>query len=541
MPVYNAGEYVREAIQSLLDQTFQDFELIVIDDGSEDNSLAIIRSFVDDRIKVLSHHLNIGNYPCRNEGIAISKGKYICAMDADDVALKNRLERQYIFMENHPKIGLAGSGFRYYGNNQDIFRDSNYERIKINLLRNNCFIHPTIIVRNDLIKKHKLYYDEKYFYAADYDLIVRAARCFYITNINEVLLLYRRHAKQVTSLHRSMQAEFAGDISVEQIKTMGLKPTSDEIRIHLSIIKGIPLSYKDVFKVNDWINKIQTRNDHFYDTSLLKSFLESLLQNQSFCLKSEQLKIEATFLNSDKFNMSDCEILIPVHVDSCLRIENILTLIKYINHYFNITIRVLESGNDSSLDFLAGYKNIIYSYHIDDNLIYNKTVWVNQLVHSAQTEYIIIWDTDVLVGIDQLLESLNAIKTGKYSMALPYDGRVFALDKEMSRLLRNWIPVYPSEGLFPSDLMHGYHMVGGIYLVNRNFFIKNGSENENILGWGIEDAERFKRMEASGLPVFSSNGAMLHMFHPRGENSRFADEPIQKMNRSTFLKTCESC
>ena len=115
MPVYNTGEYLGEAIQSILDQTFRDFELIIINDGSSDNSLKIIKSFKDTRIKFISNTSNRGNYPSRNEGISIARGKYICVMDADDIALKSRLERQYLFMERNPEIGLAGSGFKYYG------------------------------------------------------------------------------------------------------------------------------------------------------------------------------------------------------------------------------------------------------------------------------------------------------------------------------------------------------------------------------------------------------------------------------------------
>ena len=99
MPVFNEEKYLHEAIDSILHQTFDRFEFIIIDDASTDNSLAIIQSYADERIVLICNEYNVGNYPSRNKGLEIAVGKYICVMDADDVAYPQRLELQYQYLE----------------------------------------------------------------------------------------------------------------------------------------------------------------------------------------------------------------------------------------------------------------------------------------------------------------------------------------------------------------------------------------------------------------------------------------------------------
>jgi len=105
MPSHNREKFIGEAIDSMLCQTFSDFELIIVDDGSDDNTLLEIKKFKDLRIKVLQHEVNQGNYVARNTGMAIAKGRYIAVMDSDDIALPNRLQLQVDFLNSHPKVG----------------------------------------------------------------------------------------------------------------------------------------------------------------------------------------------------------------------------------------------------------------------------------------------------------------------------------------------------------------------------------------------------------------------------------------------------
>ena len=199
MPVHNFGHLLKESIDSVLVQSMPDFELIIVNDGSTDNSSEIARSFLDRRIKVIDFSENRGCYPARNAGMIAATGKYFCVMDADDVCLPERLEKQYIFMEENSDLGLIGGAYIIMNSNNFVFRESEYDIIKLMMLTFCYLHHPTCMVRSCLIEKYDLYYDESYTYASDYNWQVRASSLFTVSNINEPVLLYRRHFQQISS------------------------------------------------------------------------------------------------------------------------------------------------------------------------------------------------------------------------------------------------------------------------------------------------------------------------------------------------------
>jgi glycosyltransferase involved in cell wall biosynthesis len=110
MAVYNAAQFLREAIASVLSQTYTDFELIVVDDASTDDSSAILRSYNDPRIRIIRHQTNLGASLSRNDALAAARGELIAIMDADDVCAPTRIERQVEFLQAHPAVGLVGCG-----------------------------------------------------------------------------------------------------------------------------------------------------------------------------------------------------------------------------------------------------------------------------------------------------------------------------------------------------------------------------------------------------------------------------------------------
>ncbi|HLV62675.1 glycosyltransferase family A protein [Galbibacter sp.] len=149
MPSHNREKFIGEAIDSMLCQTFSDFELIIVDDGSDDNTLLEIKKFKDLRIKVLQHEVNQGNYVARNTGMAIAKGRYIAVMDSDDIALPNRLQLQVDFLNSHPKVGCVGALAEMIYENGKPFKliryPSSYSKLKTYLFRTMSLSHPTII------------------------------------------------------------------------------------------------------------------------------------------------------------------------------------------------------------------------------------------------------------------------------------------------------------------------------------------------------------------------------------------------------------
>lgn len=120
MPVYNGETFLTEAIDSVLSQTFPDFELIIVNDGSTDNSGSLVHSYTDSRIRVIDFHEKRGCFPARNAGMRVARGKYIAVMDADDRCFPKRLEIQFRFLEENPGIGLIGGAFKLLNENQPI-------------------------------------------------------------------------------------------------------------------------------------------------------------------------------------------------------------------------------------------------------------------------------------------------------------------------------------------------------------------------------------------------------------------------------------
>ena len=190
MPVRNMEEFIFSSIESICKQSLNDFELIIIDDASEDQTAHIIKELNDPRIIIINNEKHIGNYKCRNQGLAKARGKYICVMDADDLADSSRLLKQYTFMETNPYFVAAGSDSILFSENSSsniLKRLRDEHQLKVHLLKDNVCTHPTLIIRKDIMKKYKVAYNDNYYYSADYDLLVQLSQIGAITNMPETL------------------------------------------------------------------------------------------------------------------------------------------------------------------------------------------------------------------------------------------------------------------------------------------------------------------------------------------------------------------
>ncbi len=201
MPTYNAERYVAEAIDSILAQTLSDFELLIIDDCSTDKTKEIVRSYADERIKFIERNtINIS--AALNLGIALSKGKYIARMDADDVSLPTRLETQYKFMEENSDVGILGT------NVEEIDEIKNCSRKRsviekpavVDTLTSCVLIHPTVMFRKSFLEKYSLSYNEEFFVTEDQEFWSRAIIYGKIRNLPDVLLKYRIHKNSATHI-----------------------------------------------------------------------------------------------------------------------------------------------------------------------------------------------------------------------------------------------------------------------------------------------------------------------------------------------------
>ncbi|HTR22500.1 MAG TPA: glycosyltransferase [Terriglobales bacterium] len=203
MSVCNGERFVAEAVESILNQSFCDFELIIVDDGSTDSSGAIVESYLDkdSRLRVY-HQGNLGLVESLNRGGSLARGKYIARMDADDVSIRDRLMRQVDFMEKYPAIAVVGGAVDIIDQNGKLLQTArnpvqDYE-IKSALLRGECpFWHPTVLMRADVFVSVGGYRNIVVG-AEDHDLWLRIADHYQLGNLDSVVLKYRLHPGQVT-------------------------------------------------------------------------------------------------------------------------------------------------------------------------------------------------------------------------------------------------------------------------------------------------------------------------------------------------------
>jgi len=201
MPAYNAEKYLREAIDSILSQTFADFEFIIINDGSTDSTKDIIQSYNDPRIVYLENEKNSGICITLNKGLDAARGKYIARMDADDISLPERLARQVEYMDANPEIGALGTDIEIFGDGicPYVFHQLHTpEECKAGLIFNSCFAHPTVIMRHSVLETNGLRYNDNYRGLEDYELWWQIGKYAELNNLKKPLLKYRHHKGQET-------------------------------------------------------------------------------------------------------------------------------------------------------------------------------------------------------------------------------------------------------------------------------------------------------------------------------------------------------
>ncbi|QHI28055.1 glycosyltransferase [Acinetobacter haemolyticus] len=207
LPAYNAELYLREAIDSVLAQSFTDFELIIINDGSIDKTEDIILSYNDSRIVYVKNEKNLGLIGTLNKGMSLAKGKYIARMDADDICFPQRFAKQVDFLEKNQEYVICGAAaYRFYDHISDgkAFNPPlNDENIRVRLFFNSAFIHPSVMFRTDVIRDHHLRFSDDYKYAEDYFFWMDLLKYGKGFNLKEKLLYYRVVATSQTAVGNS--------------------------------------------------------------------------------------------------------------------------------------------------------------------------------------------------------------------------------------------------------------------------------------------------------------------------------------------------
>jgi len=285
MSVYNAEKYLDEAIQSILNQTYKDFEFIIINDGSTDKSLKIIKKYKsqDERIVLISRE-NRGLVASLNEGIEKARGKYIARMDADDISLPDRFEEQLRFMEENSDIGVCGSWVEVFGENRRsaIWKMATTDaKLRPRLLFSVTFAHPSVMMRKDLIDKYCLKYNGKYLHAEDYKFWLDFSKHTKFANIPKVLFQYRYLETSVSRVADNakdeQRYETISSIFKDVLNKLGVKNTEQENRLHFTIGLNERIAKEDIdlTTLNQYLKKVikANRNIKLFNKKYLEQYL----------------------------------------------------------------------------------------------------------------------------------------------------------------------------------------------------------------------------------------------------------------------------
>lgn len=214
MGIKNGERFLRESVESIVAQTFNDFEFIIIDDGSTDRTAEILKEFSqkDSRVKIITNPQNLGLTKSLNIGIRAASGEYIARMDADDIAMPERFEKQVKFLDENSGHTLVGSWAQVIDEKGSDVRELKYPtadtELKKTLIKLNPFIHASIMMRRSALDQTGLY-DEAWRYGQDYELYFRIAKNFKMANISELLLKHRINRDSVTRKNNREQARLA--------------------------------------------------------------------------------------------------------------------------------------------------------------------------------------------------------------------------------------------------------------------------------------------------------------------------------------------
>lgn len=265
IPVYNRERYIAAAVDSVLAQSFTDFELLIVDDGSTDRSMEIVSSYTDSRIRIERSPSNKGGPWARNRGLDLARGEYVAMLDSDDTAAPERLARQVTFLDAHPSYALVGtgkqtmdaSGARIKGFKP---RPVTAAAIKAQLFFRCCIAQTSIMARTAIMRRYR--YDERFVVSQDFELFARLSHAYPLANLPEALVSFRCHDAHVSS-DRERVTSYQLIILKQQIETLGITPTADDVQRHFMLSRSRSWFVPDALYLEwaqDWLCRLREAN-----------------------------------------------------------------------------------------------------------------------------------------------------------------------------------------------------------------------------------------------------------------------------------------
>ena len=281
MPTYNTPiHFLKEAVESVLKQTYEDFEFIIINDGSTDKSKEYLDSLVDSRVRIIHNESNLGITKSLNIGLHAAQGKYIARMDADDISMPDRFEKQLVFMRNHPDAIVCGTETTFFFKQSTEIKgkleDMNSYRVRM-LFRNPGPAHPTAFFDREKLLEHQITYDEHLTFAQDYGMWVTVSQYGRVYIMPEVLLVRRLHPDQVSHKNREHQIR-CDKMTQKKLLTQLLGDvTKEEVDMHY-YCSGFYHDAEITPQINAWYDRLIEANRHkrLYDQRKLKQEIKRI-------------------------------------------------------------------------------------------------------------------------------------------------------------------------------------------------------------------------------------------------------------------------
>ncbi len=309
LPVYNAEKYIFDAVQSILSQTYKNFELIIIDDGSTDDCLNIISKFDDNRILVYKNEKNLGLIATLNKGLNLCKGDFIARMDADDISLPTRFEEQINFFKTHTKTDILGTNYEIFGDvHQIINLPTNPQQIKIELLFHNVICHPSVMMKRQSIKN--IFYNSNYLHNEDWAFWLEGIKNkLTITNLNKVLLKYRQEGQNISLKHQQTDFNRTKLIYKNYLSDIIPSLTEQELNYHYYLSKK-PINIEKINLNNfkDYVNKLsQSLINNNFDYQTVNQFLHQKKVKLFYLIAGSNKKLALKY--AIKFNLLNFKLL----------------------------------------------------------------------------------------------------------------------------------------------------------------------------------------------------------------------------------------
>jgi len=261
MPVYNVAEYLREALDSILQQSYSDFRIYIVDDCSTDNTVEVIQSYTDERIHLIQQVKNGGIVPTMNAGLdALQEEEYVVRMDGDDISVPDRLEQLIDFLEHHPDIGVCSSSVEVFGSKSEVWHyETDPMTIRAGLVFEHLIGHAASAFRAEVFREKGFRYTMDLPHGEDYDLFFRLRDEVRMSSIQEPLYRYRILDHNVTVRNQSTYAQRVKNYYKKVLSELEITPSDENLDVHFALARLTDLP-EDPKVLSDWKKTLIRQN-----------------------------------------------------------------------------------------------------------------------------------------------------------------------------------------------------------------------------------------------------------------------------------------